>query len=64
MDPTVGSCLGPYGGRVLGGGRFLMSEVPLFPHEYGQPPPWEPAVGLLGYHAQETAHPPRTLLGP
>ena len=27
-DPTVGLCLGPYGG--LGGGPFLMSEVPLY----------------------------------
>ena len=27
-DPTAGLCLGPYGGPI-GGGQFLVSEVPL-----------------------------------
>jgi len=31
QDPTVGLCLGPHGGPRWGG-RFLMSEVPLYAH--------------------------------
>ena len=30
-NPRVGLCLGPYGGP-MGGGLFLMSEVPLHTH--------------------------------
>ena len=31
QDPTVGLCLGPDGGP-RGGGRFLISEVPMYLH--------------------------------